>query len=126
MANNKSISDELMKKARGFLRITIENDEVINTEITTLIKACRQDLIRNGITSTKAESEEDSLIETAILLYLKAEFGLDNKNYEKYLYITALLKSLIKKVAKVKNCTFAKIRISGLYNFIIKSPNCQE
>lgn len=35
MANNKSISDELMKKARGFLRITIENDEVINTEITT-------------------------------------------------------------------------------------------
>ena len=83
MANNKSISDELMKKARGFLRITIENDEVINTEITTLIKACRQDLIRNGITSTKAESE-DSLIETAILLYLKAEFGLDNKNYEKY------------------------------------------
>ena len=35
MANNKSISDELMKKARGFLRITIEDDEVINTEITT-------------------------------------------------------------------------------------------
>lgn len=84
MENNKSISDKLMKKARGFLRITIEDDEVINTEITTLIKACRQDLIRNGITSTKAESEEDSLIETAILLYLKAEFGLDNKNYEKY------------------------------------------
>ena len=43
-----------------------------------------------------------------------------HKNYKKYLYITALLKSLIKKVAKVKNCTFAKIRISGLYNFIIK------
>lgn len=84
MANNKSISDELMKKARGFLRITIEDDEVINTEITTLIKACRQDLIRNGITSAKVASEEDSLIETAILLYLKAEFGLDNKNYEKY------------------------------------------
>jgi hypothetical protein len=35
------------------------------------------------------------------------------KNYKKYLYITALLKSLIKKVAKAKNCTFAKIRNSG-------------
>ena len=56
MANNKSISDELMNTARSFLRITIENDEGINREITTLIKACRQDLIRNGITSTKAES----------------------------------------------------------------------
>ena len=38
MANNKSISGELMKKARGFLRITIENDEVINTELLLLLK----------------------------------------------------------------------------------------
>lgn len=79
----KKPTEEFMKKARAFLRISI-NDEVINTEIETLISSCKQDLIRNGITSKMANSEEDGLIVAAVLLYLKAEFGLDNKNYEKY------------------------------------------
>ncbi len=76
-------TEEFLKKARAFLRINID-DGVINTEIKTLIGACKRDLIRNGITSKMANSEEDGLIVTAVLLYLKAEFGLDNKNYEKY------------------------------------------
>lgn len=84
MENKKTeISKEFLTEARGFLRITID-DTVINSEITTLIKACQQDLIRNGITSTKASDTEDSLIKMAILLYLKAEYGLDNKNYDKF------------------------------------------
>lgn len=83
MNNKKTINKEFLDKARGFLRITVD-DEVINTEIETLINACRQDLMRNGITSKMANSEEDSLIQTAIFLYLKAEFGLDNKNYDKF------------------------------------------
>ncbi len=83
MKEKTIISKEFLKKARGFLRITID-DDVINTEIKTLITACRQDLIRNGITSKMANSEEDGLIISAVLLYLKAEFGLDNKNYEKF------------------------------------------
>lgn len=82
--NGAKISVDFMKKVRGFLRITEENDEIINAEITSLINSCRKDLMRNGITSEKANSEEDSLVESAILLYLKAEFGLDNKNYERY------------------------------------------
>ncbi len=77
------IGNDFLIEARGFLRITI-NDTVINSEITTLIKACQKDLIKNGITSTKANDTEDSLIKMAILLYLKAEYGLDNKNYEKF------------------------------------------
>ena len=83
MENKETISKEFLAKARGFLRIT-EDDDVINAEIETHIKACRMDLIRNGITSKKANSMEDSLIESAIFLYLKAEFGLDNKNYDKF------------------------------------------
>ena len=84
MEQQNQISEDLMRKARGFLRITEENDTVINSEITSLINGCRKDLIRNGITSDKANNEEDSLIVSAIFLYLKAEFGLDNKNYERY------------------------------------------
>lgn len=82
--NENTDNKNFLKKARGFLRITEEDDDVINGEITSLINSCRKDLMRNGITSKKAYSEEDSLIESAILLYLKAEFGLDNKNYERY------------------------------------------
>lgn len=84
MEKQNQISEEFMAQARGFLRITEANDTVINSEITSLINACRKDLMRNGITSSKANSEEDSLVISAIFLYLKAEFGLDNKNYERY------------------------------------------
>lgn len=77
-------SQELIEKACGFLRITTKDDEVIETEINTLINACKQDLMRNGITSSAINNKDDSLIEMAIFLYLKAEFGLDNKNYDKF------------------------------------------
>ena len=70
MNEKEEISKEFVDKAKGFLRITT-NDTVIDTEITTLIRACQRDL-------------KDSLIEMAVLLYLKAEFGLDNKNYDKF------------------------------------------
>jgi hypothetical protein len=74
---------ELLTEVRGILRITVD-DTVINTEITNLIKACQKDLIKNGITSNKANDTKDSLIKMAIFCYCKAEFGLDNKNYDKF------------------------------------------
>lgn len=83
MDEKKKISKEFLDKAKGFLRITT-NDTVIDTEITTLIKACQRDLIRNGITPSLANGLEDSLIKMAVLTYLKAEFGLDNKNRDKF------------------------------------------
>lgn len=79
----KEISKEFLAEARGILRITTD-DKVINTEIVSLIKACQRDLIRNGITPSLANDLEDSLIKMAVLTYLKAEFGLDNKNYDKF------------------------------------------
>lgn len=81
--NSQNNNTELLTEVRGFLRITVD-DTVINYEIDTLIKACQKDLIKNGITSTKANDTGDSLIKMAILLYCKAEFGLDNKNYDKF------------------------------------------
>ena len=83
MAEKQQISKEFLAEAKGCLRITTD-DQVINTEIVSLIKACQRDLIRNGITPRLAYDLKDSLIEMAVLLYLKAEFGLDNKNYDKF------------------------------------------
>lgn len=83
MDQKDEISKEFLAEARGILRITTD-DTVINTEIVNLIKACQQDLIRNGITPSLVYDLEDSLIEMAVLTYLKAEFGLDNKNYDKF------------------------------------------
>lgn len=85
MAEKKEISKEFMAEAKGCLRITVD-DPIINNEITTLIKACQLDLIRNGIAPSLANDNEfkDSLIKMAVLTYLKAEFGLDNKNYDKF------------------------------------------
>ena len=83
MDEKNTISKEFLTKARGILRITTD-DTVINTEIETLIKACQLDLIRNGITPSLANDLKDSLIEMAVLTYLKAEFGLDNKNSDKF------------------------------------------
>lgn len=83
MSELKKISPEFLDKAKGVLRITT-NDTVINSEIETLIRACQRDLIRNGITPSLVYDLKDSLIEMAVLTYLKAEFGLDNKNYDKF------------------------------------------
>ena len=83
MSELKKISPAFLVKAKGVLRITT-NDTVINSEIETLIRACQRDLIRNGITPSLVYDLEDSLIEMAVLTYLKAEFGLDNKNYDKF------------------------------------------
>lgn len=83
MSELKKISPEFLVKAKGVLRITT-NDNVINSEIETLIRVCQRDLIRNGITPSLVYDLEDSLIEMAVLTYLKAEFGLDNKNYDKF------------------------------------------
>lgn len=84
MAEKQKISEEFLAEARGCLRITTKDDKVINTEIESLIRACQRDLIRNGITPSLANDFEDSLIKMAVLTYLKAEFGLDNKNYDKF------------------------------------------
>lgn len=50
-------------------------------EIIELIESSKTDLKISGITNIK---EEDPLIRQAIKTYCKANFGLDNKDSEKY------------------------------------------
>jgi uncharacterized phage protein (predicted DNA packaging) len=57
----------------------------LNSEISDLIAAARQDLILSGITPAKANSDTDSLIKRAVVTYVKAHFGWDNPDHERLL-----------------------------------------
>lgn len=78
MAN---ISQQFIYDARRYVRT---NHNRHDSEIADLIGAARADLLLGGIVASKAESESDALIRRAVFLYVKAEFGLDNPDAEKY------------------------------------------
>ena len=50
-------------------------------ELLDLIEAAKTDLLIAGVTKN---DEDDPLIKREIILYCKANFGLDNKDSEKY------------------------------------------
>ena len=78
MAN---ISNSLVYSIRQCLRI---NHTRFDAEITDLIEAAKADLLLGGIKSSKVNDNSDALIKRAIICYVKAEFGLDNADAEKY------------------------------------------
>lgn len=57
------------------------NSSAFDTEITDLIESAKLDLRISGIVKI---DETDPLIQQAIKIYCKANFGLDNKDSEKY------------------------------------------
>jgi hypothetical protein len=61
----------------------------LDEEISDLIEACKADLRISGI---KVIVEKDPLIKRAIVVYCKANFGLDEKDSEKYQRSYDLLK----------------------------------
>lgn len=68
----------MLEKVKLVLRI---KTTLLNEEISDLIDACKVDLSISGI---KVINETDPLIQRAIIVYCKANFGLDNKDSEKY------------------------------------------
>ena len=52
-----------------------------DVELLDLIEAAKMDLLIAGVIK---KDEDDPLIKRAIVLYCKANFGLDNKDSEKY------------------------------------------
>ncbi len=75
------ISEQYVFSIRRYLRI---NHTHFDAEITDLIGAARADLLLGGIKAAKVNDEDDALIKRAIVVYVKAEFGLDNADAEKY------------------------------------------
>lgn len=77
----------MLEKVKLALRIkSSKTDE----DILDLINACKIDLSVAGV---KKINEDDALIGQAIKLYCKANYGLDNKDSDKYLKSYELLKS---------------------------------
>ena len=68
----------MLEKVKLALRIKVTS---LDSEITDLIEACKIDLSISGI---KVINDTDPLIQRAIIVYCKANFGLDNKESEKY------------------------------------------
>lgn len=69
----------MVEAIRNALRI---KNSVFDDEITDLINACKLDLSISGI---KIIEDTDPLIKQAVKTYVKANFGLDNKDGEKYM-----------------------------------------
>lgn len=68
----------MLEKVKLALRI---KSNKLDEEIADLIEACKIDLSLSGV---KRIEDTDPLIQQAIKLYCKANFGLDNKDSEKY------------------------------------------
>ena len=76
-----AVGDEYLASVRHSMRIS---SNAYDSEITDLINAARADLVLGGVLEDKAKDETDPLILRAVTTYVKAEFGLDNDDADKY------------------------------------------
>ena len=76
-----ALSTRYVTAMRSYLRLRAT---AADGEIKDLIHAARDDLILGGVNPARANDEADALIKRAIGTYIKAEFGLDNADSEKY------------------------------------------
>ena len=75
------MSEEYLAAFRQLLRIASAD---FDGEITDLIRAAREDLVLGGVLPERTRDEADPLIKRAVASYVKAEFGLDNDDADKY------------------------------------------
>lgn len=76
-----AVGREYLAAIRQRLRLTTDD---FDSELTDLISAARADLRLGGVLTEKANDETDPLILKAVETYVKAEFGLDNDDAERY------------------------------------------
>ncbi len=83
------VSEQFIYSVRQYLRISHTH---FDAEISDLISAAQADLMNAGIIPSRVADETDPLIRRAITTYVKAEFGLDNPDAEKYRESYSMLK----------------------------------
>ena len=76
-----AIGAEYLTSIRQYMRLT---STIHDSELEDLINAARANFVLGGVLPAKAEDEQDPLIMRAVATYVKAEFGLDNDDSEKY------------------------------------------
>ena len=76
-----AVSSEYLSDIRLRVRSSVDK---LDGDIKDLILAARADLVRGGVLPARAADETDPLVKQAISTYVKAEFGLDNDDADKY------------------------------------------
>lgn len=81
--------NQLLVDIKQCLRISSAS---YDTEILDLIEAAKADMKLSGVLAEKI-NESDSLIKRAITIYVKANFGFENPDYEKLIQAYNSLKN---------------------------------
>jgi len=71
----------MLNDIRRDLRVS---NTAFDTEIHGLIEAARKDLVVAGVLLSKANSDTDPLIRRAVSVYVKAHFGFDNPDADRF------------------------------------------
>lgn len=76
-----AVSDRFITDAKKYIRVT---STAYDGEIADLVEAAKADLLLSGIDEEKVYNEDDPLVKRAIMTYIKAGFGIDNPDADKY------------------------------------------
>ncbi|MFQ7045616.1 MAG: hypothetical protein ACLUE3_02150 [Collinsella sp.] len=75
---------KLLDACRAALRIPdFVND--YDEEISDVIEAARAELVAGGVADAKAHDDSDGRVRLAIKVYVKANFGMDNPDAERFM-----------------------------------------
>ena len=75
---------KLLDACRAALRIPAFCND-FDEEIADVIDAARAELVAGGVLDAKAHDDEDGRVRLAIKVYVKANFGMDNPDAEKFM-----------------------------------------
>ncbi|WEK53324.1 MAG: head-tail connector protein [Candidatus Cohnella colombiensis] len=73
----------MLDDAKATLRISATT-KAFDVEVSDLIDAAIHDLKLSGVLASKADDDTDPLIRRAVFVYVKANFGIDNPDAEKF------------------------------------------
>lgn len=84
MADKKKQKQCILDACRAALRIPAFCND-FDEEIADVIEAARTELVAGGVLPEKANDDSDGRIRLAIKVYVKANFGMDNPDAERFM-----------------------------------------
>lgn len=84
MADKKKQKQCILDACRAALRIPAFCNDY-DDEIADVIEAARAELVAGGVADAKANGDSDGRVRLAIKVYVKANFGMDNPDAERFM-----------------------------------------
>lgn len=84
MADKKKQKQCILDACRAALRIPAFCND-FDEEIADVIDAARAELVAGGVSEAKANDDSDGRVRLAIKVYVKANFGMDNPDAERFM-----------------------------------------